>query len=67
MNITINKGTTDVIIDIHDLIDLLKSNRDTRQHASLKLKEHLLGIGEDIDLYSDEEEEDYPSDIVNDF
>ena len=65
MNITINKGTTDVMIDIYDLIHLLKSNRDTRQHAILKLKEHLLGTGEDIDLYNDDN--DYPCDIVNEF
>ena len=48
-----------------DLIHLLKSNRNNRQHAILKLKEHLLGMGEDIDLYNDDN--DYPCDIVNEF
>lgn len=56
MNITINKGTTELIIDMYDLIDLLKSDNDTRQHTILKLKEYLLGIGEDVDLYNDDDD-----------
>jgi hypothetical protein len=43
-----------VKIDIHDLINLLKSDIDTREHTILKLKEHLLGTGEDVDLYDND-------------
>jgi hypothetical protein len=49
----------DVIIDIYDLIKLLKSNSDGRENAILHLQEYLLGIGENV--------EDYPCDILNDF
>jgi len=57
MKITMNHK--DVIIDIYDLIKLLKSNSDGRENAILHLQEYLLGIGEDV--------EDYPCDILNDF
>lgn len=56
MKITMNHK--DVIIDIYDLIELLKSNSDDREHSIIHLKEYLLGIGEDVDLYCD---------ILNDF
>lgn len=44
MNITINKGTTDAIIDIEDLIVLLKSDDRERELTIIRLQEYLLSI-----------------------
>jgi len=51
MKITMNHK--DVIIDIYDLIELIKSDAEYRETTIIHLKEYLLGIGEDVDLYSD--------------
>jgi len=51
MNITINQGTDDVIIDIYDLLKLLKSGSDDRNNAILHLQEYILDRGEDVDDY----------------
>ena len=50
MNITINKGTSDVIIDINDLIKLLNSNVDTRKSTIAHLKTYVPSIA-DNDQY----------------
>lgn len=44
MEITINKGTTDAIIDIEDLIVLLKSDDRERELTIIRLQEYLLSI-----------------------
>lgn len=43
----------DLTINIYDLIELIKSDADYRENAIILLKEYLLGIGEDVDLYCD--------------
>lgn len=50
MNITINKGTSDVIIDINDLIKLLNSNVETRKSTIAYLKKYVPSIA-DHDQY----------------
>lgn len=52
-NMKITMNHKDVIIDIYDLIELIKSDAEFREGAIIHLKEYLLGIGEDVDLYCD--------------
>jgi len=51
--VKITMNHKDVIIDIYDLIELIKSDAEYRESAIIHLKEYLLGIGEDVDLYCD--------------
>ena len=75
MNITINKGSTDVIVDIKDFINLLKdklvalelvtyvdftSSIIETQNTIIYLEEYLLSL-------HDEDDDDYPCDIINEF
>jgi len=57
-NMKITMNHKDVIIDIYDLIELIKSDAEYREVTIIHLKEYLLGIGED---------DDYPCDIINEF
>jgi predicted protein tyrosine phosphatase len=75
MNVTINKGTTDVIMDAEDLIELLKYKLvalERYKAEGIDISQRVIDTQKSIMhleeyLLSIYKDDDYPCDIVNEF
>jgi hypothetical protein len=78
MHITINEGTTDVIIDTEHLVELLKYKLvalERYKAEGIDISKDVINIQQTIirleeyllTLYGVDDDDDYPCDIVNEF